>query len=126
MAIPNQERNQFKPGQSGNPSGREKGSKNRSTILKKWIEVNCSISDPSTGKEITGTLEDKIALALIGKAIGGDVAAIKEVYDSIYGKLEQGSKDIDGVTVIMPKPLEELTVTISGPEPPQDEYLYRQ
>jgi hypothetical protein len=103
MAIPNQELNQWQPGQSGNPSGREKGSKNRSTILKKWIEVNCSIIDPSTGQEITGTLEDKIALALIGKAVNGDVAAIKEVYDSIYGKLEQGNKDSDIVTVIMPR-----------------------
>lgn len=103
MAILNQERNQWRPGQSGNPSGREKGSKNRSTILKKWIESDCSITDPSTGKEIAGTIEDKIALALIGKAMTGDVAAIREVYDSIYGKLEQGSKDSDMMTVLMPK-----------------------
>jgi hypothetical protein len=81
-----------------------------------------------TGKEITGTLEDKIALALIGKAVNGDVAAIKEVYDSIYGKLEQGSKDIDGWTVIMPTAIDddELKVTLSGPEPPQDECLFMQ
>jgi hypothetical protein len=79
-----------------------------------------------TGQEISGILEDKIALALIAKAVNGDVVAIKEVSDSICGKLEIGSKDIDGWTVIMPKPLEKLTVSISGPEPPQDEYLYRQ
>lgn len=103
MAIPNQELNQWQPGQSGNPSGREKGSKNRSTILKKWIESDCNITDPSTGKEIAVTIEDKIALALIGKAINGDIAAIREVYDSIYGKLEQGNKDSDLVTVIMPR-----------------------
>jgi hypothetical protein len=102
MAILNQERNQWRPGQSGNPSGREKGSKNRSTILKKWIESDCSITDPSTGKEIAGTIEDKIALALIGKALAGDVAAIREVYDSIYGKLEQVNKDSEICTVIMP------------------------
>jgi hypothetical protein len=80
-----------------------------------------------TGQEITGTLKDKIALALIGKAIGGDAAAIKKVYDSVYGKLEQGSKDIERVTtVIIPKPLEELTVTISDMEAPQDENIFRQ
>ena len=33
-----------------------------------------------TGQEITGTLKDKIALALIGRAVNGEVAAIKEVY----------------------------------------------
>ncbi len=110
MAIPNQERNQWRPGQSGNPSGREKGSKNRSTILKKWIESDCSITDPTTGKEIAGTIEDKIALALIGRAISGDVAAIREIYDSVYGKLDN-NKEFDS----------QLTVTISGPEPPTDE-----
>jgi hypothetical protein len=110
MAIPNQERNQWKPGQSGNPSGREKGSKNRSTILKKWIESDCSITDPITGDEITGKIEDKIALALIGRAISGDVAAIREIYDSVYGKLDN-NKEFDS----------QLTVTISGPEPPTNE-----
>jgi hypothetical protein len=35
-------------------------------------------------------------LALIGKGVNGDLAAIKEVYDSVYGKLEIGSKDMDG------------------------------
>ena len=109
MAIPNQERNQWKPGQSGNPSGREKGSKNRSTILKKWIELHCNISDPATGQEIAGTIEDKIALALIGKAIAGDVSAIREVYDSVYGKADN-HQEFDS----------QLTVTISGLEPPID------
>jgi hypothetical protein len=43
MAVPNQERNQFKPGQSGNPAGREKGSKNRSTILTNTTRLNNEI-----------------------------------------------------------------------------------
>jgi hypothetical protein len=107
MAIPNQEMNQWQPGQSGNPSGREKGSKNRSTILKKWIESDCNITDPSTGKEIAVTIEDKIALALIGKAINGDIAAIREVYDSVYGKTEQVKNDLDIITVIRPQPIGE-------------------
>jgi len=107
MAIPNQEKNQWRPGQSGNPSGREKGSKNRSTILKKWIESDCSITDPTTGNEIAGSIEDKIALALIGKALTGDVAAIREVYDSIYGKTDQVKNELDIITVIRPKPVGE-------------------
>jgi hypothetical protein len=111
MAIPNQEKGQWKPGQSGNPSGREKGSKNRSTVLKKWIEGNCSITDPGTGLEIEGTIEDKIALALIGKAIKGDVAAIREIYDSVYGKMENQCKEFHS----------ELVVTIVGEDPPEGE-----
>jgi len=29
----------WEQGESGNPNGRPKGSKNRSTIAKKWLEV---------------------------------------------------------------------------------------
>ena len=29
----------YKKGQSGNPNGRPKGSKNRSTIAKKWLQA---------------------------------------------------------------------------------------
>jgi hypothetical protein len=61
-----------------------------------------------TGKEITGTLEDKIALALIGKAINGDVAAIKEVYDSIYGKPKNDEPTFYISEVILPKCIEEM------------------
>ncbi len=79
MVIPNQELNQWQPGQSGNPSGRKKSSKNRSTILKKWLELNCIIADPTTEKEISGTIDNGIAIALIRKTIAG-VTAIRELW----------------------------------------------
>ena len=110
MAIQNEERGYWKPGESGNRNGRPKGAKNRSTILKKWLDLDSIIEDPTTGKEISGTIEDSIALALIRKAMAGDVTAIREIYDSVYGKLDN-NKEFDS----------QLTVTISGPEPPTDE-----
>ena len=67
--------------------GRDKGSKNRATILRKWIDVATKVKDPATGKETTGTIEDEIKLALIIKAKSGDVAAIKEIDDTLYGKI---------------------------------------
>ena len=30
----------FEQGESGNPNGRPKGSRNRSTIARRWLEVN--------------------------------------------------------------------------------------
>jgi hypothetical protein len=85
---------EFKKGESGNPDGRPVGTKNRSTILKKWIEVNVKIKDKSnpTLKEIDGTVEDQIILALIAKARSGDVQAIKEINDTLYGKIVENQR----------------------------------
>jgi len=78
-----------KPGEIRNPKGKPKGTKNRATILKKWIKVRVKIKDKSNPllKEITGTVEDEIMLALIHKARSGDVQAIKEINDTLYGKI---------------------------------------
>jgi hypothetical protein len=103
MSIPNQEKGQWKPGASGNPSGRPKGAKNRSTILKKWIETQVEFSDAATGIKGTGTIEDQIALALIGKAIKGDVMAAKEILDSVYGKIRNEEREELGFEIIKPK-----------------------
>jgi hypothetical protein len=76
-------------GEVRNPKGKPVGTKNRSTILKKWIEVAVKIKEKGnpTGKEINGTVEDQINLALLYKAMAGDVQAIKEVNDTLYGKI---------------------------------------
>ena len=67
--------------------GRPKGSKNRSTILKKWLSTELDIVNPITKQEHRGTVEDEVLLALLTKARQGDVPAIKEVLDTMYGKL---------------------------------------
>lgn len=76
-----------KKGETHNPNGRPVGAKSRSTILKKWIEVYAKIKNPETQQEISGTIEDKINLSLISKALEGDVQAIKEINDTLYGKI---------------------------------------
>ena len=75
----------FKKGQSGNPNGRPKGSLNRSTIARKWLEVNQSLKNPLTGENETMSQEDLMTLALIKKAREGDVTAYKALMDSGYG-----------------------------------------
>jgi hypothetical protein len=75
----------WEKGQSGNPSGRPKGAKNRSTIARQWLEVNQSLKNPLTGETETMSQEDLMTLALIKKAREGDVAAYKALMDSGYG-----------------------------------------
>jgi len=65
-------------------TGRPKGSKNRSTILRKWADV----------KSANGTMEDEAAIALIKKATQGDVMAIDKLFDALYGKLTEKSETV--------------------------------
>ena len=82
----------FKKGQSGNPAGRPKGSKNRSTIAKYWMEVEQDLKNPLTNEEERMSQEDLMTLALIKKARSGDVNAYKALMDSGYGAPIQQSE----------------------------------
>ena len=60
-------------GEVRNPKGKPKGTKNRSTLYREWLEM--------------GSHEADVMKALITKAADGDVSAIKEIFDGAYGKL---------------------------------------
>jgi hypothetical protein len=81
----NIKKHKFKKGQSGNPKGRPKGSLNRSTIARRWLEATRKGKNPLTGEDEILTQEDVITLALIRKAMDGDVSAYKALMDSGYG-----------------------------------------
>ena len=89
-----------KKGDIRNPKGKAPGTKNRATILRKWIDVKTKFQHPGTGKEVAGTLEDEVYLALLSKALEKDVAAIKEINDTLYGKIKE-QLDLSG-TVTLP------------------------
>ena len=100
--MPNKEniqKHEFKKGESGNPNGRPKGAKNRSTIARQWLEVNQNLKNPLTGENETMSQEDLMTLALIKKARDGDVSAYKALMDSGYGapvqQIEQTNTEID-------------------------------
>ena len=86
---------QFEKGKSGNPKGKPKGSRNRSTILKELLDINDN--------------ELKMHMAQIEKAIEQkDTSAYNAVLDSAYGKATQqtdittnGQSLKDDVTPIM-------------------------
>jgi hypothetical protein len=85
----NIEQYKFQPGESGNPSGRPKGSRNRSTLVREWLEVKQKERNPLTGKTEELEQQDLMTLALIKKAREGDVQAYRELMDSAHGKIEQ-------------------------------------
>ena len=74
-------------GQVLNPNGRKKGSKNRKTILKKWLSIEVNETLPDGSCEII-TLLDKIVLEQIKSAMKGETPAYKEIMDGVYGKIK--------------------------------------
>ena len=89
--IENIEKHKFKKGESGNPAGRPVGARNRSTIVKHWLEVTKLAKNPISNKEEELEIQDMMVLALINKALKGDVNAFKELMDSGYGKLSNST-----------------------------------
>lgn len=78
----------YKKGQSGNPKGRPKGSKNRSTIVKEILNLMVQVKDDE-GNNKWQSNEYLIVQAMVNKAIEkGDVAAFNALYDNLYGKLK--------------------------------------
>jgi uncharacterized protein YkvS len=80
----------FEPGHPGNPKGRGKGTKNRATILRQFADLELK-EKPNANFDLPAgmTVEDAVALALLKKAQEGDVAAIKELNDTLYGKITE-------------------------------------
>lgn len=78
---------EFKKGVSGNPNGRPKGSLNLASILKVILESEHKRKDKNTGEVITKIGSAWVTESLFRKATNGDVAAIREVFDRVDGKV---------------------------------------
>lgn len=78
----------WKKGQSGNPKGRPKGSKNRSTIIREILDLMVKKEDEE-GKTVWQSKEYLMVEALVNKAIEkGDVNAFNALYNNLYGNLK--------------------------------------
>jgi hypothetical protein len=106
MAKEDIEKFKFEKGQSGNPNGRPVGSKNRSTIAKKWLELNTNETNPITNQIENLSQEDIITLKQIEKAKDGDSNAYKLLMDSTYGMPQQQTEVNATVTNKEYKPIE--------------------
>jgi metal-responsive CopG/Arc/MetJ family transcriptional regulator len=82
------EKHQWTKGQSGNPSGKKKGTKNRSTIIREMLDMMVQVKDDN-GDEVWQSNEYRMVQAILTKAIEkGDVAAFNSIMDNVYGKLK--------------------------------------
>jgi hypothetical protein len=99
--IPNEEKNQFKKGQSGNPNGRPR----------KLPELDKLLADV-LGEEKDGvTAAEAILKALRLKAAKGDVRAIEVMLDRAYGKAKQTIEqhNTHNIAILSLDPLDDST-----------------
>ena len=85
--FPNKQQ-QWEKGTSGNPKGRPKGSKNRATIERKWLEAMVKGEDLN-GEEMDMTAEDIMTIEQIKKACKGDTTAYTALKNDGYGYPKQ-------------------------------------
>lgn len=86
----------WKPGQSGNPNGRAKGSRNIKERVAFYLEKKSHIIDDETGEPLNAF--DAGIVKMIAQYITGDKDARRELFDRLEGKPAQS------VTVTEPKP----------------------
>lgn len=86
----------WKVGQSGNPSGRPKGSRNRRTIIREILDnIEVKAIDLNTGEELDHMIPvaERITLAQVLKAIAGDPKAYELLMDGGFGKVADKVKN---------------------------------
>lgn len=81
---------QFKPGQSGNPAGKPKGTVSFKNSIKKFGAMMMKEINPETGEEELMTLVDIITAQQYKKARKGDTRAFEILKDHIESKPKQG------------------------------------
>lgn len=84
---------QFKPGQSGNPKGRPKGSPNLLKLISKHAAKKVSVLEVGIEKKMARM--DVVILAMFNKASKGDVSAARLLIDLVQAssQLEGGEYD---------------------------------
>lgn len=117
---------QFRPGASGNPTGKPKGTKHISTWIQDMLSDPNFVQKLKDGTELKGAPMGAIIKTAIAKAISGDTRAMEWIAKHGWGTLQRNSWEGDDnpITAILsqygladpPKPPEEPRYT-AEPQP---------
>lgn len=95
------EATRFRPGQSGNPRGRVKGSKNARTLLEQ--ELSKTIPVRENGRARKRTKLEVIVTQHVNRAVSGDAKAIESIYRMLHtAPFSPGSPE--PAAVVSPEP----------------------
>lgn len=81
---------------SKNPNGRPKGSRNRSTVVREFLDATMKTKNPISGEQENLTVEQRMVLSMIAQVLTkGNVHAWNSIKDDAYGKAKE-SVEISG------------------------------
>lgn len=100
---------QFQKGQSGNPRGRPKGAKNKSTLLREAMQQK---ADRLLSKEVPAVLA-----VVIKAAKGGDMSAAKMILDRAVPVKKADDGDGDNGNKLVQITIQNLTSPYEGKQP---------
>lgn len=88
---------QFKPGQSGNPKGRPRGTRSVAAMLQDVVERSVTFTE--NGKTRRAPLLEVILQRLTADAARGDQRAVKTLFSLVnqYGQSSETKRDLDDI-----------------------------
>ena len=92
-------RTRFRKGQSGNPRGRPKGSRNFRTLVEEELEQDLEVTE--NGKALKLTKRRLVARVLVNEAVRGNPRAWSELIPMIGGPSPDDTVELDEVTAAM-------------------------
>lgn len=97
---------QWMPGQSGNPSGKKKGTKNAATILNEIMQRKITITDNGKPRKIT--LHEGLYLKYVGPALKGDLKAAAFLLN-VYAAIQNTEAVREANRVVVPRITKDMT-----------------
>lgn len=88
--VPHSPETQFKPGESGNPAGKPKGTLSFRTRIARWLAAEMEELNPETGQTEKMALIDIIILKQVQKAKRGDSRAFELIKNHQEALPKQG------------------------------------
>lgn len=80
-------------GETMNPNGRPKGVQNSKTRLLRLLQLVQKKKNPVTGEDEEFSVMEQLDMAIISKALKGDIKAYQEILDRLEGKATQEIKN---------------------------------
>lgn len=102
---------QFKPGQSGNPKGRPKGSKSLATLIEAELDRTIVVDEGTGPKKITR--REALVKQTVGKAIKGDPKALQFLLSLDKSRAPEPDEQVDGLSDVDRELLSEIFAPLS-------------